>query len=147
MLGGILEVYPNDEWHPCLKTMIFVLYIKYTFQEPQEICIYFKKHLKFFIHLLLMLNPPLLIRDKNGFLPLLVYNKNIENIITLLVPHLEHMFHFQYINLQGWFDHWHGDHPAEGNAHANFLLLCNFKCLSKTHMVLNLWWTCTFWII
>ncbi len=51
----------------------------------------------------------------------------------LLVPHLECLFHFQYINFQGWSTHCHGDRPVKGNVHASFIFWCNLVLVQDLH--------------
>jgi len=96
-----LQGVPEYEWHPCPEMVIFVLDMKPMFQEPKKIWISCDKHFKFIICFLPMAIPPLFIRVYKCFLPLLVCGRDVKNLVTFFISHLEHMFHFQYVNLQG----------------------------------------------
>jgi len=58
-------------------------------------------------------------------LTLLVCGRDIENFVTLLIAHLEHMFHLENIYLEGWPHNKHGNHATEGNVRPSLSLGMN----------------------
>jgi hypothetical protein len=64
------------------------------------------------------------------FLSFLVSKRDIENLVTFLITHLEHLFHFEHIDLQGWP---HNGHWYPGNVHLGFCLRMNFVFFENLH--------------